>query len=93
MMKSLRRTANVHILEVLAFTVRVVAGAAHSFKPTQRLLRVYLMTVSEGQKAASDFLKKRRVVTVRFEHPQRAFIRLKCSRRVALMSTGSLGMY
>jgi hypothetical protein len=78
---------------MLAFTVRVVAGTTHSFKPTERLLRVYLMTVSEGQKAASDFLKKTRVITVRFEHPQRAFIRHKCNRRGFPMGVGSLGMY
>jgi hypothetical protein len=44
----LQRTANAHILEMLALAVRIVTCATHGLKSAERFVRIYLVTVSEG---------------------------------------------
>jgi hypothetical protein len=65
----LRRTANAHILEMLAFAVRIVAGTTHRFKSTKGFLRIYLMAVSERKEAPGNVLQITRMIAIRLEHP------------------------
>lgn len=59
---------------MLAVAVRVITGAAHCFKPTQRLLGINLMAVSERQEATSYVLRIIGVIAVGFEHAEGTLI-------------------
>lgn len=68
------RTTYAHPLEMLAITLRVIACATNGLKWTEGLIGVNLMAISHGQVTTSYILRKLRVIAVRFEHAQRAFI-------------------
>ena len=62
---------------MLIDTLGVVAGSAHTFKRTQRLLRVNLMTVSQGKKATLHVVREVGMITVRLELSQGTFVRVE----------------
>jgi hypothetical protein len=58
----------------------VVASTTNRLKLTERLLRIYLMTVSHREKATGNISREARMITVRLKHAKRAFVRNETHR-------------
>ena len=85
-----KRTSNSCIPEMLVRAFRVVASATRRFILAEWLHRVYLVTISQGQKTPEHFLCVVGVIAIRLEHAKRALVRLECNLLILFLNLGYL---